>query len=302
MVTLRELEYLLTVAEAGTISAASARLHVTQSALSQGLASLERDFGGALLHRDSRGVSLTPAARAVLADAQLAIVAAERARRTARSVSGVDSGNLRIACSPPLTVGLLPLVLPEWHAAYPDIRIDLEDNPDAPSGIEAVMSGRADLLIGASPGGDLKQLAPSLQTQVIGREELLIAVSAEDPFPGTHLDDLAPLADRRWVCYRAGHPLETALRTMALRAGFSPIPAVRVIDTSAAPALAAAGLGPALVPHTVLLTGSYQGKLLHIGKGAYRDIVVACRATDSVTARFIDLLIAYGIPPLPSPT
>ncbi len=298
MATLRELEYLLAVAETGTITAASARLHVTQSAMSQGLASLERDFGGPLLHRDSRGVALTAAARAVLSDAQLAVVAAGRARRTARSVAGVDSGSLRVACAPSLTVGLLPTVLPSWHAAYPDISIELDEYSDAPSGIEAVLSGRSDLVIGASPGPSSQGIAPGLQAQRLGREELLVALPRNDDLAGAQLADLSPLADRRWVCYRAGHPMDTALTALAAEAGFNPTPAVRVSDTSAGPALAAAGLGPALVPHTILLSSPYPGALLHVGRGVHRDIVVARRAADAVTTRFIDLLVAHGIPAL----
>lgn len=290
MATLREFEYLVAVAEAGTITAAAARLHVTQSALSQALIALERDFGGPLLHRDSRGVVLTAAARGALPQAQLALAAAARARRIARSVSGLDAGSVRLACAPSLTIGLLPTVLRRWHRLHPDIEIELEEHASPRTGIEAVQSGRADLVVGAGP-----REVPGLQARVLGTEELLVALAADDPAAGATLPDLAPLADRRWVLFPTGHPVDQQLSSLAATAGFTPRVAVRLSETAAVPALAAAGLGPALVPHSVLL-GGFGGALLRVGEGVHREIVIGTRNADPLTERFVEVLLELGIP------
>ena len=296
MATLREFEYLVTVAETGTITAAATRLHVSQSALSQALASLERDLGGPLLHRDSRGITLTPAARAVLADARLALVAAERARRVARSVSGVHGGTLRLACAPSLVIGLLPDVLRAWRLTHAEVGIEVEEHSTHASGIEAVTSGRADLVIGAKPPG---RNSFGLEVSSLGREETFVALAGDDVAAGAPLPDLQPLAERRWVCYRPGHPMELLLDRLALRAGFTPRAAIRVSDTAAAPALAAAGLGPALIPSTVLGGTGFSGALVRIGKGVFREIVAAHRVTDPLTMSFVKMLTEFGIPASP---
>lgn len=290
MATLREFEYLMAVAETGTITAAAARLHVTQSALSQALIALERDFGGPLLHRNSRGVVLTAAARAALPEAQLALVAAARARRIARAVTGLDAGSVRLACAPSLTIGLLPTVLRRWQRLHPQIEIELEEHSSPQTGIEAVLSGRADLVVGAGP-----RTVPGLQARVLGTEELLVALPADDPAVATPLPDLGPLADRRWVLFPTGHPVDQRLTALAAAAGFTPRVAVRLSETAAVPALAAAGLGPALVPHTVLLQG-FGGALRRVGGGAFREIVIGTRDVDVLTERFVSVLLELGVP------
>ncbi|MEO8328444.1 MAG: LysR family transcriptional regulator, partial [Candidatus Nanopelagicales bacterium] len=69
--TLRQLEYFVAVAEAGTITAAAEQIHLSQSAMSTALADLERVFGVQLLVRHhSRGVTLTPSGEDLLVTAR----------------------------------------------------------------------------------------------------------------------------------------------------------------------------------------------------------------------------------------
>ena len=66
MPTLRQLEYLVAVAELGSFTRAAAALHVSQPTLSSQIAVLEREVGGSLLDRLPRTVRLTPAGRALI--------------------------------------------------------------------------------------------------------------------------------------------------------------------------------------------------------------------------------------------
>jgi DNA-binding transcriptional LysR family regulator len=292
MATLREFEYLVAVAETGTVTAAAARLHVTQSALSQGLIALEKDFGSPLLHRDSRGVVLTAAGRAALPEARLALVAASRARRIARSVTGLDAGSVRVACAPSVTIGLLPAVLRRWHRLHPNIEVELEVHSSPHTAIEAVLSGQVDLVVGAGP-----RTVAGIEGRVLGTEELVVALSADDPAAGMTLTDLEPFAERRWVLFPAGHPVDQQLSSLAGAAGFTPRVAVRLNEIAAVVALAAAGLGPALVPHSVVLDG-FSGALLRVGDGVRREIIIGTRNADTLTERFVEVLLALGVPEL----
>ncbi|MCL2734161.1 MAG: LysR family transcriptional regulator, partial [Actinomycetia bacterium] len=71
--SLRQMEYFLTVAESGSFTRAADTLHVTQSALSHQLKALERHVGGDLLERMPRGVRLTAMGRAFLPHAERAV-------------------------------------------------------------------------------------------------------------------------------------------------------------------------------------------------------------------------------------
>ncbi|WP_290053544.1 helix-turn-helix domain-containing protein, partial [Amycolatopsis solani] len=70
MPTLRALECLGAVLDAGSITEAAARLHLSQPALSHQIGALERELGAPVLERLPRGVRPTAAGRAILADAR----------------------------------------------------------------------------------------------------------------------------------------------------------------------------------------------------------------------------------------
>src|ERR1700709_413637 len=107
MPSLRALECLVAVAESGSITQAGRQLHPSQPAVSHPRAMFEREAQTSLLRREPRGVTLTPAGRAALADARRAIDAAGSAMRSARAVGAATGGTLRRACAHSLTAPML---------------------------------------------------------------------------------------------------------------------------------------------------------------------------------------------------
>lgn len=81
--SLRQFEYALAVAGAGSVTAAAERLHVAQPSVPQQIRGLERDLGVKLFARTPGGLVPTAAGRAFLRDAEVAVRAARRARATA---------------------------------------------------------------------------------------------------------------------------------------------------------------------------------------------------------------------------
>lgn len=124
----RRLRILLSVAEEGSFSGAAQRLSLTQSAVSQQMAALERETGVSLLLRSPQGVSLTEAGTLL----------AQRASRLLAGVAAVE-GELRTAGeSPPEVrlgsftsagVELLPQALRAFRAAFPGVRVSLVTLP-----------------------------------------------------------------------------------------------------------------------------------------------------------------------------
>jgi DNA-binding transcriptional LysR family regulator len=114
VITLRQLRYLVEVADEGHITRAAHRLHVAQPSLSKAITQLEAQLGVELLYRHARGVRLTPAGELFLPKARAAIAAVEEAEETARSVLRatrhvVDWGFIS---GPPM------LEAPELYAAF----------------------------------------------------------------------------------------------------------------------------------------------------------------------------------------
>src|SRR5258706_9209047 len=98
---LRQLHYLVAIAEEGSFTRAAEQLFVAQPSLSQQIKSLEHELGGPLLERVPTGVRLTAAGKAFLPEARAAVTHADRARRNARSALGLEPGRIQgaPACS-----------------------------------------------------------------------------------------------------------------------------------------------------------------------------------------------------------
>src|SRR3979490_2386500 len=124
-ITLRQLEYFVTVVDEGSFTRAAQILHVTQPGLSHQIQALERDLGGPLLERLPRKVRLTPAGRPALAHAPATLPRAARTRRAARRASGVETGELHVGTLFSISVGVLPGALRVWRRQYPELQAHL---------------------------------------------------------------------------------------------------------------------------------------------------------------------------------
>ncbi|MFF5407012.1 LysR family transcriptional regulator [Streptomyces misionensis] len=286
MATLRQLEYLVTVVDTGSFTRAAERLHVTQPALSHQIRVLESAVGGPLLERLPRSIRLTPMGRAVLPHARAALAEAERLHSVARRSAGLDEGELEVATVYSVSLGILPPVLRVWRRQHPGIRIRLHEYPHAAELQEAMTAGGADLAVGPTPA-DWEG-----PTRELGVEEFTVVLPADDPLADSpdHTVALASLADRAWVHYSPGNGLADLLDRVCLRAGFRPEAAIRAEQTSAVPLLAAAGLGPALVPANII-PAHFDGAVLRPDPPVRRTLTAYTRTRpDPLTVAFADHL------------
>ena len=286
MATLRQLEYLVTVVDLGSFTKAAELLHVTQPALSHQIRALERSTGNPLLERLPRAVRLTPTGRAMLPHARAALADAERAHCAARQAAGLEVGELQIATLYSISLGILPAALKVWRRTHPDVGIRLFEHRHTDELTEAMSAGQADLAVGPTPANW------SGTTHTLGKEELVVVVATDDPAAagGRTSIRLKDLADRSWVHYTPGHGLADVLNQACAKAGFEPRVAVHTEQTAAAPALAAAGLGPALVPSNILPPG-FDGHVLRTEPPTRRTLTAYTRGTpDPLAAAFIEVL------------
>jgi DNA-binding transcriptional LysR family regulator len=113
------------VVQHGGFSAAARALHVTKSSLSKRVARLEERYGARLIERSTRGFRVTSVGRAVHAQCETVIAAAEGAAAVAAEAIALPKGAVRVACLPALLPNLLAPILPGFMAAYPEIRLAL---------------------------------------------------------------------------------------------------------------------------------------------------------------------------------
>lgn len=119
--TLRQLQYVVAVAEVGTFRGAANVCGVSQPALSTQVAEVEAQLGVQLFERSSRGVRLTSAGDAVVPRARAALAAAEDVVLAARAHEDPLTGALSIGVIPTIAPYLLPDLDPALRAAWPDL-------------------------------------------------------------------------------------------------------------------------------------------------------------------------------------
>lgn len=245
-------------AEAGSISAASRRLGLAKSVVSERLAELERSLGNRLIQRTTRKLSLTEGGHMFLPRAQRILREAEEASAELAARSGTLAGPLRL--SAPVSFGILHLgpALNTFIAQHReiDVSLELDDRFVDPmaEGFDAVLRHGA--------VGDTRQIARRLAVS----RRLLVASPAYLAEHGNPRS-LAELAQHRGVLY-ANREGDWRFATGSGWSVVRPKSALRVNNGLVMRDAAAAGLGIALLP-TFLLHGSIKsGALVPLDVGA----------------------------------
>lgn len=148
--TLRQLQYFVTVAEALSFRRAAERLGVSQPTLTGQIAALEAALGLVLFERSRSGTTLSPAGRELLGSAQAVLEQARGLTDRARSLAGGPSGTFRLGVPPTLGPYLLPHILPDLHRAYAGVQLYVREGVPRQL-LEDLRSGRYDLILTPLP-------------------------------------------------------------------------------------------------------------------------------------------------------
>jgi LysR family hydrogen peroxide-inducible transcriptional activator len=124
---LRDLKYLIAVAEARHFGKAAERCFVSQPTLSGQIKKLEEELGVTLFERTNRSVSVTPIGEEIVAHAKLMIEQADAIQQLARAASDPLAGPLRVGAIPTLSPYLMPLILVPLRREYPQLRLVLSE-------------------------------------------------------------------------------------------------------------------------------------------------------------------------------
>ena len=176
--TLRQLKFLVALADHGTFSRAAEAAFVTQPTLSAGIKELEGILGAMLVERGARGATLTPAGEAALSRARIVLTETEDLVHAARAAGEPLSGAFRLGVIPTIAPFLLPRVLPSIRAAFPELELFLREDLTHRL-IEALKERRLDAALIALPYD-----ATSIETEALMADEFLFATDADHPLAG----------------------------------------------------------------------------------------------------------------------
>ena len=250
--TLRQLEYIVAVADLGQIGTAAGQLNISQPSLSAQLAEVEADLGAKLFLRGRHGAHVTPLgaeivrrARSILRDHQ-DLVAVVRG-------GGMFHGRLRLGVLPSIGPYLLPGVVQRLHDEHPSLRLVVRDETTRDL-IEGLNNGRHDLVI-ATP-----QDHPGARNDVLFRENLWAAMSKDHALagaPGPLKIDV--LKGQILLTLGKAHPLSHQVAGLAHRAGARMSQDYEGTSLDAIRLMAASGAGLAILPGIYAATEARRG-------------------------------------------
>ncbi|WP_216587584.1 LysR family transcriptional regulator [Streptomyces brasiliscabiei] len=251
---LRQLEYLVAVAEERNFTRAAERVHISQSGVSAQIRQLERELGAELFDRSARTVTLTAAGKAALEHARTALAAAGAVGRAVGEVAGLIRGRLTVGMVIGCTLTPLFDALAAFHQAHPGVEISLlEDSSDRLT--DQVRTGTVDLaLIGAATA-----TPDGLGALTLINDRLVAAVPAGHPLANQRRVTLRDLMAHPIVCMPPGTGLRAVFDQACAAQGLRPSIALQASAADAMADLAARGLGVALLSDS--MAANYRDRL-----------------------------------------
>lgn len=293
--TLRQLEYLVAVAELGGFSRAAEACGVSQPALSGQIQELERRLGLQLIERGRTGATVPPHAVPVLDAARRALRAAGEVVELAADRGDELAGPVRLAVIPTMAPYLLPAVVRELRRRHPRAE---------PVLIEA----RTDELVGMLERGDvdlglLAAPVPSdqLAWRPIADDEFFLAMPEDHPMVGDTPLPAGVLAGLPMLLLEDGHCLRDQALEVCADVGADPITGLGAIQGTSLATLCqmvAAGQGVTLLPASAVSVEARPGTGVVVrplrDPKPRRQVVLAWRATSvqaAVNERFAEALV-----------
>ncbi|MCI8387866.1 MAG: LysR family transcriptional regulator [Clostridiales bacterium] len=143
----------LHTARCGSISHAAREMHISQPAISLGIAKLEEELGVKLFFRTNRGISLTSEGETLREHLSSAFAMIEAGEDKLRDIAGLRSGTLRIGASDMTLRFFLLDYIQRFHDHFPGVKLTVTNAP-TPSTLAAIRSGLIDFGVISEPGGD----------------------------------------------------------------------------------------------------------------------------------------------------
>ena len=248
-IELRQLRYFVTVAEELHFGRAAERLHMTQPPLSQAIATFEQTLGAHLFARSRRQVTLTPAGAALLPEARRLLEAASSLPELVRRAAGGETGRLLLSFVTPADYSVLPPLLRDYSAAFPEVQLVLQE-ATTDLQIEELLHGRIDAGLVIPPLPEKTQAI--LDYQKLLEEPLVLCVPA-GVLKGSGPVELAALPAMPLIIFprKSAPSLYDAILSCFHEAGIVPVIGQEAIQMQTIVSLVSAGMGLALVPQSV---------------------------------------------------
>ena len=249
---LKDLRYLVAVADQRHFGRAAERCFVSQPTLSAQLKKLEDNLGVQLIERAPNNVCLTEAGEAIVARARRILEASDEMVTLARSQRDPLAGRLRVALLPTIGPYLLPRVAPAVRKALPRLELRLYEYQTAAM-LAKLHAGEIDVGILALPVE-----VDGLESRELYREAFMVALPEHHPLAARERVRLADLKGEQLLLLEEGHCLRDQALEVCSRVGVTDQQDFRATSLETLRQMVATGAGVTLLPELA-------------GRGAYRN-------------------------------
>ncbi|MDX1267158.1 MAG: DNA-binding transcriptional regulator OxyR [Oceanisphaera sp.] len=250
---LRDLEYLVALAEERHFRKAAEKCFVSQPTLSGQLRKLEDELGVVLMERTSRKVLFTPAGDAITAQARRVLAETKELRDIARTFTEPMSGELHIGLIPTVGPYLLPHIIPVLKQHFPELHIYLYE-AQTHTLLKQLADGDLDCLI-------LAQLdsMDNFGSLPLYDEPMMLALPTEHAWAGREQIALSELQGEKLLMLEDGHCLRDQAMGFCFAAGIGEDNHFQATSLETLRNMVAAGSGLTLIPQ--LAVGLHNGNL-----------------------------------------
>ena len=243
----RHLRTIDAVARHRSFTKAAEELFLAQSAISQQISRLEAEIGIQIFRRSSRSVELTEEGKVILDHARRVLAEVDDMQGQMEALTGVMRGTVRIGGIYPFGPYDLYGVLADYHERYPGVAIHMvEDTQDA-----MLTMLRSDELDCAFASVDPDTIGSEFAGTLLWEEEFVVIASPDHEFAARRDVTWDDVIEEDLIAYRENSALRRRFETTIGRRGMEPRNAFVCTEMSAVRALAAKGLGIAVLPRSI---------------------------------------------------
>lgn len=239
---LRDLDYVVAVADTGHFGEAAQRCHVSQPTLSTQVRKLEEELGLPVFERGSRGTTPTVAGQAIIAQARVVLGEVAKLRELAQATTEPLAGSLRLGVIPTAGPYLLPHLLPALKRRWPKLRLQLKEAMTARL-LEQLHRGELDAAILSRPFDER-----ALASADIGDEPFMVALPPDHRLAKQNELQPGQLAGETVLMLEAGHCLLEQSSALAKLLDLRPHDEVQAASVESLRQMVSIGLGCAIIP------------------------------------------------------
>ncbi len=239
---LRDLKYLVALADIKHFGRAAEACFVSQPTLSTQLMKFESELGVSLIERNPRNVMLTPVGEAVVARARAILREAEEIKKIARRSKDPESGMVKVGIFPTIGPYLLPHIIPPIIKRFPNLELILVEEKTEVL-LKKLHDGDLDCAILALPVHD-----DNLHVEYLFEEDFILAVPDTHPLAKKKSAKLSDLIDEQILLLEDGHCLRDQALEVCQLAGASERSGFRATSLETLRHMVAAKVGITLLP------------------------------------------------------